>query len=499
MTTAPPAPAQASATAVAPDARIVRQRCVLVLPSTGAFDSRTYRIASTLAGRGHEVTVVARIGPGLEDEERHAAGYRILRVPVSAADGLPRPLRWIVGRIRRRPAEASLAGARLVAPSLADGSRADGSRADGSRADGSLAGATSAASGSVARSASTRPVGGVRGLAARAARLLGSVRRLAAIALTVRSQSRRTRAVAPAADLVHAMAYMGIPIGLRLGRRDRAAVIYDARDIYVDAANLARLPGPARSLFGRIERRWAQQASRVVTVNEPYAAVMAERFRVPSPLVVLNCSYRQDAVTPRPRRFHDVLGLADGAQVVLYHGGLSRDRGIEQLIDALAGLPARAHLVLLGYGVLEAGLRSTASESRFRGRLHVLPAVPPTELLDWVGSADVVAMPIQPSTLNHRLTTPNKLFEAMAAGVPLVASDLPGMAPIVRATGCGLVVDPTDPSAIGAAITTILEMTPDERLAMGGRGRDAHLETYNWESQAALLLAEYGRLTGRPW
>ena len=60
-------------------------------------------------------------------------------------------------------------------------------------------------------------------------------------------------------------------------------------------------------------------------------------------------------------------------------------------------------------------------------------------------------MPIQPTTLNHRLTTPNKLFEAMAAGVPVVASDLPGMAAIVRETGCGLLVDPTDPAAMAAA------------------------------------------------
>ena len=108
-------------------------------------------------------------------------------------------------------------------------------------------------------------------------------------------------------------------------------------------------------------------------------------------------------------------------------------------------------------------------------------------------------MPIQPTTLNHRLTTPNKLFEAMAAGVPVVASDLPGMADIVRETGCGLLVDPTDPAAIAAALSAILDAPADERAAYGERGLAAAHETYNWESQMALLLAEYSRLTGKPW
>ena len=108
-------------------------------------------------------------------------------------------------------------------------------------------------------------------------------------------------------------------------------------------------------------------------------------------------------------------------------------------------------------------------------------------------------MPIQPSTLNHRLTTPNKLFEAMAAGVPVVASDLPGMAAIVRETGCGLLVDPTDASAIAAAISSLLDAPVAERDAMRKRSLAAHRSTYNWESQAAILLGEYGRLTGRPW
>jgi glycosyltransferase involved in cell wall biosynthesis len=108
-------------------------------------------------------------------------------------------------------------------------------------------------------------------------------------------------------------------------------------------------------------------------------------------------------------------------------------------------------------------------------------------------------MPIQPSTLNHRLTTPNKLFEAMAAGVPVVASDLPGMAPIVRETGCGVLCDPTDVDALAAAITSILDAPEAERRAYHDRALAAAHGPYSWEVQVGVLLAEYGRLTGRPW
>jgi glycosyltransferase involved in cell wall biosynthesis len=292
---------------------------------------------------------------------------------------------------------------------------------------------------------------------------------------------------------------MGIPIGLDLGRRDAAPVVYDARDIYVDAANLARLPGPMRRLFAAVERRSARRSSRVVTVNEPYAEVMERRFGVPRPLIVMNCSYRRDLPTVPQRLIHERLGLDPTTRVVLYHGGFSPDRGIEQLIEALPSFPERTVLVLLGYGSLEAELERRAAEPGLAGRLFVLPAVAPTELLNWVGSADVVAMPIQPTTLNHRLTTPNKLFEAMAAGVPVVAADLPGMAGIVRDTGCGLLCDPTSPHAIAAAVRDILDAPDEEREAYRERAIAAAHGRYSWEAQVELLLAEYGRLTGRRW
>jgi len=320
------------------------------------------------------------------------------------------------------------------------------------------------------------------------------------ILLTIRSQSRRAREVAPLADLIHGMAYMGIPVAHAIADQQLGdpRVIYDARDIYMDAANLARMRGPVRWVIAREEKRWARRADRVVTVNEPYAEVMASRFGVPKPLIVLNCSYRFTPPEPPERRFHDHLGLPASTRVVLYQGGFSLDRGIEQLFDAIRAIDD-ATLVLMGYGLQEEAYREQAGSIELRDRVRIMPAVPPAELLSWVASADVVAMPIQPTTLNHRLTTPNKLFEAMAAGVPVVASDLPGMAPIVKETGAGLVVDPTDPAAIAAACREILDASPEERAAWRRRALEAAHRTYNWERQVEILFAEYGRLTGRPW
>jgi glycosyltransferase involved in cell wall biosynthesis len=440
----------------------VRQRATLVLPSSGAFDSRAWRIASALAARGHEVTVLARAETGLPDREDHPAGYRIIRVPVSAEGGLPGPLRWVARRVRRRRPQPT-------------------------------------GSGPAAEANPPPPPPPWRGITGRIRAGFAAAWRLGAIALTVRSQRLATRPVAPVADVVHAMAYMGIPIGLDLGRRDVAPVVYDARDIYVHARNIARLPLLARRLFGAVERRWARSAARVMTVNRPYAEVMAKSFGTAMPAIVMNCSYRRDPPTERPRRFHEALALSDNARIVLYQGGLAPHRGIEELIAALDQLTGNIHLCLLGYGPLETAFADEARRDVHRGRLHVLPAVPPTELLDWVASADIVAMPIQPSTLNHRLTTPNKLFEAMAVGVPVVASDLPGMAPIVKETGCGVVCDPTDPAAIAEAIRSIFALHTAEREAMSQRALAAAAGPYSWEAQIEVLLDEYGRLTGRPW
>jgi glycosyltransferase involved in cell wall biosynthesis len=450
---------------------VVPQHLVLVLPSTGEFDSRTFRIATTCIARGHAVTVMARHKAGLAWREDHPPGFTVIRVTASAEDGMPfRPLVQ-AGRVAVRRLE-SIARRRPYRP--------PGTPREAT---------TTAADGQASRTFSRQP--------AYVRAWMGLYRRLA-IPLQVRSHRRNAVRVTPRGDLVHGMAFMGIPVALTIGERDGVPVIYDARDIHLEARNLARMGRPARWLLGRTEQNWATASTRVITVNDAYADVLASRWPVDRPLVVMNCSYRYMPVSPRERRFHEALGLPERHKVVLYHGGLFPWRGIEQLVEAIRDVPD-ATLVLMGYGILEPSLRAQAADPSQEGRVRVLNAVPPAELHDWVAAADVVAMPIQGDTLNHRLTTPNKLFEAMAAGVPAVVSDLPGMSAIVKDAGSGILVDPTDISAIAAAIREIVSLPAGEWQAWRERCLAAAHDRYNWETQVERLLDLYSELTGKRW
>lgn len=402
-----------------PSAAPVPQRLAIVVPTPAVHDSRTARIASSVAARGHHVTVLARAGAEAPAGTMEHDGYRVVRVDAGVGRRLPLPVR-VLDR-----------------------------------------------------------------------------------ALATRRQAHAAAVVDPGADLYHAMAFMGLPVALGLARRAEAPVVYDARDLYADARGLARLPEPLRAVMRARERSWAKRASRVVTVNDGLADVLAARLGVPRPAVVRNCAPRRALPDLRPRRFHEALQLPATARVVLYHGGLDAGRGIEQLLDAVPLLPPDAVVVLLGYGPLRDQIRAgVAADPALAARVRLLDAVPPGELMGWIASADVDVVAIQPTTLNHQLSTPNKLYEALAAGVPVVASDFPAMRAIVADDPdgpLGVLCDPTDPRAIAASVRQLLELPAAEADDLRVRCARAASERYAWETQLDVLLDVYGELTGRPW
>ncbi|MGC8634413.1 MAG: glycosyltransferase [Candidatus Limnocylindrales bacterium] len=433
-----------------------RPRVVLVFGNGAEHNSRAVRMTRSLIAAGFAVSWVARAAPGLPSREEHA-GYEVLRVAA------PEGARW------------------LPAPRLPD--------AEGPAPE--PAGAVLPAGTTPRHGGPGQPLRAERGglLTEAPGRLLQALR----YQLMTRRWAAAVERVAPAADLWQADGLVTLPVALRLRARHGGRVLYDSLEIHVESGRFARLPRPWKRLLGWQERRWARAADAVMTVSRPYADVLARRLGV-RPAVVMNCppappcpAPGEPGGLPRPRRFHALLGLPPETPVVLYHGYLFPHRGIERLFQAFALVPG-AHLVVMGFGPRFEVYRALGTTLPHAGRVHVIPGVPPEALLEWVASADVAAMPIEGDTLNHRLTTPNKLFEALAAGVPVVTSDLPGMAAIVHATGAGLTCDPADPADIARAIRAILEAPAAERTAYRERALTAARATYNWEHQSEAYL-----------
>jgi glycosyltransferase involved in cell wall biosynthesis len=420
--------------------------------STGEFDSRARRMADSAMAAGFDVVLYGRWEPGLALEES-PYGFPIVRVPVDPLMAVPR-LRAL-GRRRLRAGQAR--GHRSVV--VPTGARRRG------------------------------PVGLLR--------RVWSARRWASFPASIMGWVAALDEVAEPADIWHGMWIAGLPAALRMRDRFGGAALYDSRDVYLQSRELARLSPRLREPLALVERRWARRVDAVLTANDAYAEMLRDQLRLRKrPTVAYNCPERWTLPDPRPDLIRQRLRLSPGMRVALYHGGLTAERGIGPAMEAVLRVPD-AVLVLLGYGPWRDQLKAAAADAAYRGRVFVLDAVTPDELLPWVASADAAVMTIEDTSPNHRSTTPNKLFEAMAAGVPVVASDLPGMAGIVRETGCGVLVDPRSIDSIAGGLREVLHASAAERAAVVGRCIRAHHETYAWETQEGRLLQLYHRLFER--
>jgi len=295
------------------------------------------------------------------------------------------------------------------------------------------------------------------------------------------------------ADIWHGMWAGSLPALLRLRQRLGGRSIYDSRDVYMQSRAFAQMGQPWKWILTFLERRWARRVDRLITVNGSYAKLLARQFGIEPPAVVMNLPDRWNGLRPDPDLIREALALPASTAIVLYQGGLMTDRGIEQAMDAILLIPD-AVLCLLGFGPMRDELIDRTATAPYAGRVYVLDPVPPDRLLEWTASADVSVMAIQPTSTNHAYTTPQKLFESIAVGVPVVASNLPGMAEVVEAVDAGVLCDPTDPASIASAIREVLDLPPDVKNARRTRILEAARRRYNWEVETPTLLAIYAEL-----
>jgi glycosyltransferase involved in cell wall biosynthesis len=291
------------------------------------------------------------------------------------------------------------------------------------------------------------------------------------------------------ADVYHFHDTGLIPVGWLLKLHGKR-VLYDVRED-TPAVILDRYWIP---VWARTPIAWAIDIAEKVSARILDGIVAAtphigQRFPNPKTVVVQNFPLLDETFPPS-------CSYLERTPLVLYIGTIGPSRGVLELIDAIGLLPEtlQARLALGGeFDTPE--LFQAARQSPGWKRTDYTGWQDRRGLLDLLSLARVGVLPILP-TPNHMDAQPIKLFEYMLAGLAIVASNLPRQGQIVQETRCGILVEPGQPKALADAIQWLLEH-PAEAQAMGNRGRQAVLETYNWNSQAQLLLDLYRRVIYR--
>jgi glycosyltransferase involved in cell wall biosynthesis len=299
----------------------------------------------------------------------------------------------------------------------------------------------------------------------------------------------------PPADLYHAFGILTIPVAIALARsarrRGRAGrVVYDVIDVILESNNADPIPRPFLAFYRWREHRWARRADAVVTVNDAIADHLERSWPLRNrPTVLLNCQPRWNVPVPRPDRIREATGIPPDRRIVLFLGRLGPERGLEEAAAAVLELDDAA-LVMLGFGPWADRLRERDREPRFAGRHFTLLSVHPDDVPAWTASADVSIVAVPANSLNQRLSTPNKFWESLTAGTPVVVGrDLEVMRGIVEADRLGAVADPADPADLAAALRSILDLPGDEAEAMRERCVNVTRDRYNWETAVEPYLA----------
>lgn len=386
----------------------------------------------------------------------HRAGYDVRLVAV-AADGLPRHERREgirVTRVERRPRTLRLVEwlQAMRAPAVRGGPASSGSARAG-------------------------------GLAARA-------RTLAARAYGVMAWLRFARAglreaCREPAEIVLSHDLDTLPVAAVAARRLRARLLYDSHEVFAEMLMHGRLArrrwlAVERALLPRVESMWMSSPG--------HAAVFAANHGVPVPPTIVNVP----SLDPDPRSagvpdLHAEMGLAEGLRLVLYIGNVNPHRPLDVLLEAAAELVDCA-MVIMG-PALPSYVDELWARARALGiaeRVRIAPAVPIADVVRYAAAGDVGVIPFLNTSLNNFHGLPNKIFEYISAGIPVVASDFPQLRAVIDRYDVGKTFDPDRPGALVGAIREVLG--DPARLAQLRANAAAAASELNWEVESRRLL-----------
>lgn len=289
-------------------------------------------------------------------------------------------------------------------------------------------------------------------------------------------------------DLVHCHDMDTLVPGVLVRLLTGARLVYDMHESYPDFVSTF-----APALFVRclrfLEPRLIRRADLVLATSSMIAGI-ARRAGARRVVQVMNCFDPFPAPDEQVQRMRRSI-LGEGGFLILYIGGLFAGRGLEAMIRAFAPIEG-AVLFLGGYGPLEEELRRLASEAGVEDRAVFGGEIDPSAVPKYDLASDLLFSLYTADDPNNILTIPNKFFESVAAGKPILVSSVGEKAKLVAELGNGLAVDPDDVEAITDALRRLKQ---DRRLRekMARASRLAQRD-YNWRKMAERLADSYAAL-----
>jgi glycosyltransferase involved in cell wall biosynthesis len=263
---------------------------------------------------------------------------------------------------------------------------------------------------------------------------------------------------------------------------------------------MLRPPGRfQRFLLRRFEAFLIRKADAVISVNQSIVEELARRYKVPVGTVIMNTPSLAHAMENghvNGKNIRAQLRVSSDHHLLLYTGKFTFKRGLENLIESLRHLPT-CHLVLMGYGNRDymQCLEDVAAKAQVAPRFSFFGPVSPDEVAAYAADADLGVAPIENACLSYYYCSPNKLFEYIAAGLPVIASDFPELRRVVHDYDIGCTFDPADPQDIARAVQTVLSR-PDRLREMRENAKRA-AGAFNWENESQKLVALYAKLGRR--
>lgn len=273
--------------------------------------------------------------------------------------------------------------------------------------------------------------------------------------------------------------------------RQQVPVVFDSRELYTHLPAAVRRPWIGAT-WKILQQIYIRRAHCIYTVSGSIAAHLEKQYGLSTVHVMRNVPGPQHSM-PGPC-LRTRLDLPPETKLILHQGNLQPHRGISTMISAMRSVE-QAVLVFLGGGPLRSQAKQLVQDLNLESKVHFLDAVAPDQLLSVTASADLGLILLDDCCLNHQYALPNKLFEYLSAGVPVIASDLFEITRILQRFDVGCVVPSGDVAALETALRHAVK--EDALRQKWAQNTSRVQEFYNFVRESEHFLAPYRRLINR--